>query len=287
MLQRLIGEDIQFNTVLAPALGRVKVDPGQLDQVLMNLSVNARDAMPRGGTLTVETCNCVVSEEYAGTHLDCRPGPYVVLSMTDTGCGMTQDVQDRIFEPFFTTKEAGKGTGLGLAMVFGIVRQSGGWIHVYSEPGRGTTFRIYLPNIEEEKSPAESMGERSSLRGDETILLVEDDGGVRGLAVKGLEHFGYTVIAASDGVEAIEIVESKGCELDLVLTDVVMPNMGGAELADILQARYPGLNVLFTSGYTDDAVVRHGLLEAHVHFIQKPYTPKSLASKIREVFDGE
>lgn len=286
MLQRLIGEDIQFSTVLAPDLSRVKVDPGQLDQVLMNLAVNARDAMPRGGVLTLETANIVLSDDYVSTHLDCKSGPHVVLIMTDTGCGMSREVQARIFEPFFTTKEAGKGTGLGLAMVFGIVRQSGGCIHVYSEPERGTTFKIYLPAVEEEVADREQAREQSALHGTETVLLVEDDHGVRGLAVKGLERFGYSVISAPDGIEAIKIAESIERPLDLLLTDVVMPNMGGAELADILQGRNPALKVLFTSGYTDDAVVRHGLLEAHVHFIQKPYTPRALAQKIREVLDG-
>lgn len=285
MLRRLIGEDIHFTTVLAPRLNLVKVDPGQLSQMLMNLAVNARDAMPKGGSLTIETGNVELSADYADTHLDCRPGPHVMLAMTDTGCGMSREVAARIFEPFFTTKEVGKGTGLGLAMVFGIVQQSEGCIHVYSEPGRGSTFRIYLPAVDAQAMEDDRTEALSDLRGTETILLVEDDDGVRGLARRCLESYGYTVIAASDGREALGIAQAHRGALHLVLTDVVMPTMGGPELAEHLRKQFSQVKVLFTSGYTDDAVVRHGLLSANVSFIQKPYSPKALGAKVRHVLD--
>jgi PAS domain S-box-containing protein len=286
MLRRLIGEDIHYTTVLAPRLNLVKVDPGQLNQMIMNLVVNARDAMPKGGSLTIETRNVELSGDYADTHLDCKAGPHVMLAITDTGCGMSRDLAARIFEPFFTTKEVGKGTGLGLAMVFGIVQQSDGCIHVYSEPGRGSTFRIYLPAVDAELEEDTSFDARTDLSGSETILLVEDDEGVRGLARRCLENFGYVVVSAADGREALAIAQSTQAPLHLVLTDVVMPTMGGPELAEHLRDQFPRVKVLFTSGYTDDAVVRHGLLSANVAFIQKPYSPKELLAKVRRVLDA-
>jgi len=285
MLRRLIGEDILFATVFDPKLSRVKVDPGQLDQVLMNLAVNARDAMPKGGKLTLETSNVLLSADYSTTHLDCKSGPHVMLAMTDTGFGMTPEVMARIFEPFYTTKEVGKGTGLGLAMVFGIVQQSGGCVHVESEPGRGTTFKIYLPAVSEQVAVEGGSDSRSGLRGTETILLVEDEEGVRGLALKSLKMHGYEVLTATDGQDALRVMKSYRGPLHLILTDVVMPNMGGLELARQLTAGFPDVKVLLMSGYTDDEVVRHGLIEADMAFIQKPYTPLGLSRKVRQVLD--
>ncbi len=285
LLRRLIGEDIEFTTVLDPQVSRVKVDPGQLDQVLMNLAVNARDAMPKGGKLTIETSNVLLSDDYAATHPDCKTGHHVLLAMTDTGCGMTPDVIARVFEPFYTTKEVGRGTGLGLAMVFGIIQQSGGCIHVYSEPGRGTTFKIYLPAVSEKLSLKKNSEAHSGLQGTETILLVEDDEGVRGLALRSLQMHGYQVLTATDGLDALALVKTYCEPLHLILTDVVMPNVSGPELIEKIKNDFPHVKVLFMSGYTDDAVVKHGLIEAGVAFIQKPYTPLGLARKVRQVLD--
>jgi len=287
LLRRLIGEDLVLTTVLAPTLSAVRVDPGQLDQILMNLAVNARDAMPKGGMLTMETSNVVLSDKYADGHLDCKAGHYVLLAITDTGCGMTPDVVARIFEPFFTTKDVGHGTGLGLAVVFGIVQQSGGCIHVYSEPGHGTTFRIYFPTVAEPVTKPRGTESELGETGTETILLVEDEQGVRGLAQLTLQLHGYTVLTALDGEDALRVVQSHDAPIDLVLTDVVMPNLSGPELARSLKTRLPQAKVLFMSGYTDDSVVRHGLLEHNVFFIQKPYTPIGLAQKVRQVLDGK
>jgi PAS domain S-box-containing protein len=285
LLRRLLGEDISLTTALAPDLSRVKVDPSHLDQVLINLAINARDAMPRGGRIAVETDNVMLDSTATGTHLDCKPGSYVRLVLTDTGCGMTQAVMARIFEPFFTTKEPGKGTGLGLAMVFGIVRQSGGWIEVDSKPGHGTTFRIYLPAADA-SSPAMAVpGLHEDAHGTETILFVEDDAGVRKQAVTSLGKQGYRVLAATDGNDALTIARAQAEAPDLLLTDIVMPNLGGAELARRIRAQFPQIKVMFMSGHADDAVVRHGLLDAGVAFIQKPYTPTTLAQKVRQVLD--
>jgi two-component system cell cycle sensor histidine kinase/response regulator CckA len=287
MLRRLIGEDILFTTVLDPNLSLVKVDPGHLDQILMNLAINARDAMPTGGKLTIETTNVLLSDNDAALHIDCKAGEHVMLAITDTGCGMTPDILAHIFEPFFTTKEIGKGTGLGLAMVFGIVQQNSGCIHVYSEPEYGTTFKVYFPAVVGQVIPKRNPALNVEVRGTETILLVEDEESVRKMALISLQMHGYKVLTATDGKDALQIMQTYGEPLDLVLTDVIMPNVSGPELARNLQVQFPQVKVLFMSGYTDDAVVRHGLLEADVSFIQKPYTPTELARKVRQVLDSK
>ncbi|HZZ82572.1 MAG TPA: response regulator [Gemmataceae bacterium] len=284
-LRRLIGEDIMLTAILDPTISRVKVDPGQLGQVLMNLAVNARDAMPRGGKLTVETCSVELDQEYARLHAEVKPGRYVMLSMADTGSGMTPEVRARIFEPFFTTKGVGKGTGLGLAVVQGIVKQSEGHVQVYSEPDIGTTFKIYFPAVEEQGAAPKATDVGNSGHGTETVLLVEDEDSVRELAALVLQTHGYSVLAARNGKEALRLVEKGSSGVDLLVTDVVMPEMSGPELADSLKPRFPQIKVLFSSGYTDDAVVRHGLLQEKVAFVQKPFTPVALVKKVRQVLD--
>lgn len=287
MLRRIIGEDIELNTLLVNNLGRVKIDPGQIEQVILNLAVNARDAMPSGGKLIIETANVELDEQYAHTHMGVIPSHYVRLSVSDTGLGMSRGVKEKIFEPFFTTKEKGKGTGLGLSTVYGIVKQSGGNIWVYSEPGHGTTFKIYLPRVEEELDALSSRDETDSLpRGNETILLVEDEPLVRDLAHRFLTEHGYTILEAADGEEALRAAqEHAGKRIHLLLTDVVMPQMGGKELADRLRRLRPSIKVLYTSGYTDEAIVHHGVLDPGTHFLQKPFSPKTLLHKVREVLD--
>jgi PAS domain S-box-containing protein len=284
MLRRLIGEDVLLTSALGKNISSVKVDPGQIEQVIMNLAVNARDAMPRGGQLTIETSDVELRDEYVAEHPETRPGHYVMLAISDTGSGMAPETKTRIFEPFFTTK-GGKGTGLGLAVVQGIIKQSGGSIDVYSELGVGTTFKIYLPSISGRRAPEVEHGSGRSLRGSETILLVEDEGGVRDLAVTALRGYGYKMLAASSGGAALQLMSAHRDEVQLLVTDVVMPGMSGRKLAETLHAAYPALKVLFLSGYTDDAVVRHGVLQANVAFLQKPFTPVSLARKVREVLD--
>jgi len=287
LLRRLIGEDISLRAALAPSLSCVKADPGQIEQVIMNLAVNARDAMPQGGRLTIETANADLDESYAEERFSVRPGPYVMLAVSDTGSGMDAETQAHIFEPFFTTKGQGKGTGLGLSTVYGIVKQSGGYIWVYSEPGRGTTFKIYLPRVDAQAEALEPHSPRQeSLQGTETILLVEDEERVRRLARTILAGHGYSVLEASNGVEALRIGERHGSAIHLLVTDVVMPEMSGRELAGRLIARHPDMKVLFMSGYTDDTILRHGVLEAGIPFLQKPFTPSTLARKVREMLDA-
>jgi two-component system, cell cycle sensor histidine kinase and response regulator CckA len=285
MLQMLIGENIQLTGVFSPDLGRVLADPGQVSQIIMNLAVNARDAMPEGGKLTIETSNIFLGPGYSGEHFSTLPGSYVMIAVSDTGTGMSEEVKQQAFEPFFTTKEAGRGTGLGLATVYGIVNQSGGTIEIYSEERVGTTFKIYLPRVVAElgELPIERTFTETPI-GSETILLVEDELLVRNLTRQVLEECGYTVIEAGNGLEALAKTNG-GTHIDLLITDVVMPKMGGRELAEKLVENFPAIKVLFTSGYTDDAIIRHGIIEAHTNFIQKPFTPDSLARKIRVVLD--
>jgi PAS domain S-box-containing protein len=287
MLGRLIGEDICMRTVLAKSLDQISADPGQIEQVIMNLAVNARDAMPNGGELCIETANTELDSCYVDAHAEVKVGRYVMLAITDSGCGMDEAIKARIFEPFFTTKEQGKGTGLGLATVYGIVRQSGGHIWVYSEPGQGTTFKIYFPIVTQASVKGSSEPERKlPLKGDETILLVEDDHGVRTLSRNVLEIYGYTVLEASDPTAAIQLCQSHQGPIDALLTDIVMPQMNGKRLSELLLPQRPEMKVLFMSGYTDDAIIRQGILERGISFIQKPFTPAGLAEKLRGVLDG-
>ncbi len=288
MLRRMIGEDVELVTLLTKDLGRIKADPGQIEQAILNLAVNAKDAMLSGGKLTIETANVKLDENYARSRIGVTPGDYVMLSMSDTGVGMAPETKERIFEPFFTTKEKGKGTGLGLSTVYGIVQQSGGNIWVYSEPGLGTTFKIYLPRIEEgTESLRPAAISTKCLQGSETILLVEDEEMVRKLACTVLEKNGYTVLEASNGDEALDVVQGRnGNPIHLVVTDVVMPGMSGRQLADRLVSLRPEIKILYMSGYTDDAIVHHGVLDPGIAYIQKPFTPDALASKVRDILDG-
>jgi two-component system cell cycle sensor histidine kinase/response regulator CckA len=284
MLMRVIGEDLDLALVLAPDLGAVRADPGQIEQVLMNLAVNARDAMPNGGKITIETSNVELTEDYVRTHEPVLPGSYVLLAFSDSGLGMDEATKAHIFEPFFTTKEIGKGTGLGLATVYGIVKQSDGFIWVYSEPGHGATFKIYLPRVTEAAERLVATAPAPIRRGRETILLVEDDPAVRKVERAVLERLGYTILVADRPSVALEIAAS-GPPPDLLLSDVIMPEMNGRDLARQLQSKWPKLKVLYISGYTDDAVVRHGVLEAGVSFLQKPFAPEALAQKVGQVLD--
>ncbi|HTS19712.1 MAG TPA: PAS domain S-box protein [Verrucomicrobiae bacterium] len=287
MLRRLIGEDVDLITKLAPDLGRVKADPGQIEQVLMNLAVNARDAMPDGGKLLIETANATLDSETACLPQDVTSGDYVMIAVTDTGTGMTEEVKAHLFEPFFTTKPQGHGTGLGLSTCYGIVKQSGGHIHVYSEVGHGTTFKVCLPRISEGAlmdTPGAPMVVHKD--GSETILLVEDDLSVRGLSARLLRSKGYNVVEASNGQEALRVAQERNPgEISLLLTDVIMPEMGGRELADQFRATHPNTKILFCSGYTQEAIDRGGELEPGTAFLQKPFTPSALNQKIREVLD--
>jgi two-component system cell cycle sensor histidine kinase/response regulator CckA len=286
MLRRILGADVDLVSRPALALGRVCVDPGSMEQVVMNLVVNARDAMPTGGMLTMETSNVHLDEQYAHDHIEVKPGPHVMLAVSDTGIGMDRATQARIFEPFFTTKDKSKGTGLGLSTVFGIVRQAGGSVWVYSEPGKGTTFKVFLPRVD---AAVDRVGTRrgpESLGGSETILLVEDDEQVRAVARGILRKKGYVVLEASNAEEARLHAERHPARIDLLLTDVVMPQMSGPQLANRLTSIRPEIAVLFMSGYTDDSVVRHGVLESQIAYLQKPITSDTLTSKVRMVLDG-
>jgi two-component system, cell cycle sensor histidine kinase and response regulator CckA len=289
MLRRLIGEDIQLITSLDPEIWSVKVDPGMIEQVIMNLAVNSRDAMPNGGKLTIETSNAVHDEEYARYHVSVQAGYYVMLAVSDTGCGMDKETQSHLFEPFFTTKETGKGTGLGLSTVYGIIKQSGGNIWAYSEPGLGTTFKIYLPRVEKATKlykPRLKPKEAGPPGGTETILLVEDEDAVRSMVGKILKNKGYTVLEACQGDEAIDICERTEGSIDLMVTDVIMPHMSGRELAVRLASMRPEMGVLYMSGYPDNTIVKHGVLEPGMAFLQKPFTINALERKVREVLDG-
>ena len=287
MLRHVIGENIELSTVLEPELGWVKADPGQIEQVILNLVLNARDAMPQGGQLTLETANVELNEGDTRTRVSVLPGRYVMLAVSDSGVGMDAETQAHIFEPFFTTKEKGKGTGLGLATVYGIVKQSGGHIWLYSEPNQGTTFKIYLPRLEEAAQPVEAIPTGAPLAGgSETILLVEDEEGVRDLAKRILESKGYEVIMAASPTEATQVFEQHKEPIHLLLTDVVMPTMSGRQLAEHVAFLRPGMKVLYMSGYTDNVMVPHGILEEGTQFLQKPFTPDSLIRKVREALDA-
>jgi CheY-like chemotaxis protein len=287
MLRRLVGEDVEVNKVLSPSLGRVKIDPGLFDQAIVNLAVNARDAMPQGGKLTFATATIELDPSYCLTNPTVTPGSYVMVAVSDNGTGMTEETKARIFEPFFTTKEPDKGTGLGLAMVYGFIKQSGGHIAVYSELNRGTTFKLYFPVVQEAvRARPSEPGLQLMPHGTETILLVEDEDGVRALARHVLKMCGYTVLEASDGGEALRVAERHQGQIHLLLTDVVMPGMSGRLVAERMAAFKPGIKIVFMSGYTEDAVVRHGVLEEETHFIQKPYSPAAVAQKVRAVLDG-
>jgi PAS domain S-box-containing protein len=286
MLARLIGENIEMAFLPGPDLGRVKADPSQIEQVLMNLVVNARDAMPDGGRLTIETHNVHLDETYSRQQAIVERGDYVQLVVSDTGRGMDGETQARVFEPFFTTKQPGQGTGLGLSMVYGIVKQSGGYIWVYSEPGRGATFKIYLPQVTDPGDETGTIVSASSPRGKETILFAEDEESVREIVSGFLESKGYQVLEAADGASAEQIAKSHNGEIALLITDVVMPKKGGRELAEDLRKALPNLKVLFISGYTGDFAVRNAFLESGAVFLQKPFSMQSLAKKIREVLDG-
>src|SRR5438105_1296718 len=285
MLPRLIGEHIIVNLKLSGALGRIKADPGQIEQVLANLAVNSRDAMPQGGCLTIETRNVHFSNPIKKVGSTIEPGHYVLLSVSDDGCGMDADTQAQIFEPFFTTKGVGKGTGLGLSTVYGIVKQSGGNVWVYSEAGKGTNFKIYLPRVDEVEQPEIESPAPPVARGKETILLVEDEDQVRNLSKEILEAYGYSVLVAPDGNAGLSLGKEFQGSIDLVLTDVIMPQMGGKELVDKLKSVRPESKVLFMSGFTDDAIIHHGVSDDGVFFLQKPFSTECLAAKVREVLD--
>jgi PAS domain S-box-containing protein len=284
MLRRIIGEDVQLATALASDLGRIRADPAQLEQILLNLAVNARDAMPSGGLLVLETANAELDAAYAREHVGVVPGSYVMLVVSDTGVGMSEETRRHIFEPFFTTKERGKGTGLGLATVYGIVQQSGGHVIVESEAGQGATFRIFLPRVKS-AGPIPLFQEGGSPAGSETILLVEDEPLVRSMTREILEISGYRVLEADGGEAALRLCDDFAGNIDLMLTDVVMPKMSGRELADRVSSSRPGMRVLYASGYTDEVIAHHGVLEPGTEFIHKPFTPETLSLKVRQVLD--
>ncbi|MCF8144244.1 MAG: PAS domain S-box protein [Deltaproteobacteria bacterium] len=288
MLVRLIGEDIEILMIQESALWKVEIDPGQMEQVIMNLAVNAKDAMPLGGKLTIETANMDLNDNHFDEHgiVEKQTGSYVVLTVSDTGIGMDKGVQEYIFDPFYTTKEKGKGTGLGLSTIYGIVKQNNGFIWVYSEPGQGSTFKIYLPRVKRDiKAEKKEQPPVENLRGSETVLIVEDDNSIRKLAQKSLQPHGYRVLVAENGEDALRTSKEHGGPIDLIVTDVVMPKMSGKETAERLQALHPQMKVIYMSGYTDDAIVRHGVLAPGLNFLEKPFSPGGLARKVREVLD--
>jgi PAS domain S-box-containing protein len=285
-LSRLIGEDIHLRFLPKKNLGKVRFDPSQIDQILVNLAVNARDAMPDGGMLTIEISKVYLDEDYCRLHIECRPGHYVLMMVSDDGAGMKKETQSHIFEPFFTTKEVGKGTGLGLATVYGIVKQNGGYINVYSELGRGTTFKIYIPRIMEEDEVRKNTEEVPLASGSGTVLLVEDDDMVRRMTSAMLKKIGYKVIAAETPLNALSYCEKENMRIDILLTDVVMPKMSGKELRDKIKAIRPDIKVLFMSGYTADVILHHGVIDEGVYFVQKPFSLNDLACKIRNAVEG-
>ncbi len=285
-MRRVIGEDVSLALKLTDPLDPVTVDPGQIEQILMNLAVNARDAMPTGGRLTIETANVDFDEEYTEHHVGVSAGPHVMLAVTDTGIGMDESTKKRLFEPFFTTKEVGKGTGLGLATVYAIVEQSGGVIWVYSEPQMGATFKIYFPTSAERGVRSGPTAAPPVVGGSERLLLVEDQPEARAIACQMLRRHGYQVIEATNGLDALERARHEPGPLDLLITDVVMPGMGGRQLAERLHVDRPQLRVLFMSGYTDDTILRHGVLDAELAFVQKPFTTAAFLRKVREVLDA-
>jgi len=283
MLRRLIGEDIELVLNLNPEIGNIKADPNHIAQAIVNLAVNSRDAMPSGGRLIVETGNTQLDENYARTHIGVKPGEFVMIAVTDNGHGMDAATRRRIFEPFFTTKERGKGTGLGLATVYGMVKQTGGDIWVYSEPNRGTTFKLYFPRVAGETTGESPVAETASYNGSGTILVVEDEKSVRDLTVKLLTQLGYKVLAAASGKEALEISNAYSGEIALLATDVVMPGMSGRQVADALLSHRPRMRVLYLSGYTENTVVDHGVVDASVDFLSKPFCKEVLGQKVREI----
>ena len=290
MLKRTIGEDIEFLTVLKPELWKVHADSGQIDQIIMNMVVNARDAMPKGGKLTIETANADPDKNYFCKHgiKEEKPGHYVMLTVSDTGSGMDKETREHIFEPFFTTKEVGKGTGLGLSTVYGIVKQNNGFIRVYSEPGQGSTFKVYLPIVKGDAEPKEKeQSPVEDLSGSETVLIVEDDDSLRKFAQKTLQGYGYRVIVAKNGENALMVCKEYDGQIDLMITDVVMPKMGGREAADRLQTLYPQMKVIYMSGYTDNAIVHHGVLTPELNFLEKPFTPEGLGRKVRGALESK
>jgi signal transduction histidine kinase/ActR/RegA family two-component response regulator len=286
MLRRLIGEDVDLQLVLRPDLGMVSADPGQIEQVLMNLVVNARDAMPKGGTLTIETANVDLDETYSARHLAVRPGPYAQIAVSDNGGGMDEVTQARLFEPFFTTKASGRGTGLGLSTVFAIVKQNGGNLDVYSVPNRGTSVKVYLPRIDRPAAVEAETSRPTVVGGSETVLLVEDEEIVRRLVRETLVRAGYKVLDTSDPLEAQRLSDNYRGRIHLLITDVVMPKLSGRELAEGLRGRRAGMKVLYMSGYTDNAIVNTGILHKEVAFLQKPFTPAALTEKVREVLEN-
>jgi len=288
MLGRLIGEDVEILTIPEPALWQVEIDPGQMEQVVMNLAINARDAMSKGGKLTIETANVDLDGNYFRKHgiKEEQSGTYVMLAVSDTGIGMDKETQEHIFEPFFTTKGIGKGTGLGLSTVYGIVKQNNGFIWTYSESGQGSTFKIYLPKAKGGvASEKKEQHPETELGGSETVLIVEDDDNLRKLAQKALKQYGYRVLKAENGEDALRVSDEHDGSIQILITDVVMPKMGGKEIAERLQPLYPQMKVIYMSGYMDNAIVRHGVLAPGLNFLEKPFTLENLVRKVREVLD--